>query len=276
MADDDVTRAIPSNELRNVFAVGEVVAGNYQILSHAGSGGMGVVYRARDLKLERNVALKFLPPEVTAGGKETERFLKEARIASSLDHPNIGAIYGIETTPDGHTFIVMAFYEGGSLAERIRRRGAIEVPEAIDIALQMARGLAEAHSHNIVHRDIKPSNVMFTSAGLLKIVDFGLAYVTEQTATLSRGAVGTVGYMPPEQALNRGTDQRADIWSLGVVLAEMLTGRNPFQRDSMPSTVLAVLNDAPAPWMVYRWKCNASFTRRSPRTASSATRAAAR
>jgi eukaryotic-like serine/threonine-protein kinase len=247
MADDDVNRAIASSEQRNIFAVGDVVAGNYEILAAAGAGGMGVVYRARDLKLGRTVALKFLPPEVNAGGKETERFLKEARIASSLDHPNIGSIYGIETTADGRTFIVMAFYDGSSLAQRIRRQGPIDVPDAIDIALQMARGLAEAHSHNIVHRDIKPSNVMFTSAGLLKIVDFGLAYVTEQSATLSHGAVGTVGYMAPEQAMNRGADQRADIWALGVVLAEMLTGRNPFQRDSMPSTVLAVLNDPPAP-----------------------------
>ncbi len=247
MADDDVNRTIPSSEQRNVFAVGDVVAGNYEILAQAGAGGMGVVYRARDLKLGRSVALKFLPPEVSAGGKETERFLKEARIASSLDHPNIGSIYGIETTGDGRTFIVMAFYDGPSLAQRIRRQGPIDVSDAIDIALQMARGLAEAHSHNIVHRDIKPSNVVFTSAGLLKIVDFGLAYVTEQSATLSHGAVGTVGYMAPEQAMNLGVDQRADIWALGVVLAEMLTGRNPFQRDSMPSTVLAVLNDPPAP-----------------------------
>lgn len=246
MADEGVTREIPS-EVANLIAIGDVVAGNYQILAHAGAGGMGIVYRARDLKLERTVALKFLPSEVNASEKDKQRFLKEARIASSLDHPNIGAIYGIETTADGRTFIVMAFYDGPSLADRIRLRGAIDAPEAIDIAMQMSHGLAEAHSHNIVHRDIKPSNVMFTAAGLVKIVDFGLAYVSVQSATLSRGAVGTVGYMAPEQALNRAADQRADIWSLGVVLAEMLTRHNPFQRDSLPSTVLAVLNDPPAP-----------------------------
>ncbi|HET6179931.1 MAG TPA: protein kinase [Candidatus Sulfotelmatobacter sp.] len=247
MADDDVTRAISPNELETIIAVGNVVAGNYRILAHAGAGGMGIVYRAHDLKLERTVALKLLPSDVNASEKDKQNFLKEARIASSLDHPNIGAIYGIETTTDGRTFIVMAFYDGPSLAERIRVGGPIKVPEAIDIAMQMARGLAEAHSHNIVHRDIKPSNVMFTATGLVKIVDFGLAHVSEQTATLTRGAVGTVGYMPPEQALNQGTDQRADIWALGVVLAEMLTQRNPFQRDSVPSTVLAVLNDPPTP-----------------------------
>jgi eukaryotic-like serine/threonine-protein kinase len=247
MADDDVTRAISPNELETAIAVGNVVAGNYRILAHAGAGGMGIVYRAHDLKLQRSVALKFLPSEVNASEKDKQNFLKEARIASSLDHPNIGAIYGIDITTDGRTFIVMAFYDGPSLAGRIRVGGPIKVPEAIDIAMQMARGLAEAHSHNIVHRDIKPSNVMFTATGLVKIVDFGLAHVSEQTATLTRGAVGTVGYMPPEQALNQGTDQRADIWALGVVLAEMLTRRNPFERDSVPSTVLAVLNDPPGP-----------------------------
>jgi serine/threonine protein kinase/tetratricopeptide (TPR) repeat protein/TolB-like protein len=245
MADEDVTRAISPQELEAALAVGNVVAGNYRILAHAGAGGMGIVYRARDLKLERTVALKFLPSQVNASEKDKQRFLKEARIASSLDHPNIGAIHGIETTPDGRTFIVMAFYEGQSLAERIRVGGPVKAPEAINIALQIARGLAEAHSHNIVHRDIKPSNVMFTATNLVKIVDFGLAHGTEHTATLTRGAVGTVGYMPPEQALNQGTDQRADIWAWGVVLAEMLTRRNPFERDSVPSTVLAVLNDPP-------------------------------
>jgi eukaryotic-like serine/threonine-protein kinase len=247
MADEDVTRPISSNELETALAVGNVVAGNYRILAHAGAGGMGIVYRARDLRLERTVALKFLPSEVNASEKDKQNFLKEARIASCLDHPNIGAIHGIETTTDGRTFIVMAFYDGSSLADRIRVGAPIKVSEVIDIALQMARGLAEAHSHNIVHRDIKPSNVMFTANALVKIVDFGLAHVSEQTATLTRGAVGTVGYMPPEQALNRGTDQRADIWAWGVVLAEMLTRRNPFERDSVPSTVLAVLNDPPGP-----------------------------
>jgi serine/threonine-protein kinase len=247
MADEDVTRAISSHELEAALAVGNVVGRNYRILAHAGAGGMGIVYRARDLKLERTVALKFLPSQLHASEKDKQRFLKEARIASSLDHPNIGAVHGIETTPDGRTFIVMAFYEGQSLAERIRSGGPLKAPEAIDIAMQIARGLAEAHSHNIVHRDIKPSNVMFTANDLVKIVDFGLAHGTEHTATLTRGAVGTVGYMPPEQALNQGTDQRADIWAWGVVLAEMLTRRNPFERDSVPSTVLAVLNDPPGP-----------------------------
>ena len=246
MPDADATRARSTSGWQSLFAVGDIVAGNYLILGYAGKGGMGVVYRARDLKLERTVALKFLPEEVTASEKEQQRFLKEARMAAALDHPNIGAIYGIESTGDSRGFIVMAFYDGQSLAERIHLGGAMKLPEILDTAKQMTRGLAEAHSHNIIHRDIKPSNVMFTSSGLVKIVDFGLAHVSEQTATLTHGAVGTVGYMAPEQSLNRGADERADIWAVGVVLAEMLIGQNPFQRDSVSATVLAVLNDPPA------------------------------
>src|ERR1017187_10667745 len=137
MADEDVTRAISPNELETALTVGNVVAGNYRILAHAGAGGMGIVYRARDLKLERTVALKFLPSEVNASEKDKQNFLKEARIASSLDHPNIGAIYGIDETADGRTFIVMAFYEGQSLADRIRFGGRLGIPEVIDIAVQM-------------------------------------------------------------------------------------------------------------------------------------------
>src|ERR1039457_5191080 len=152
MADDGATRRIPTDELKTVFAVGDVIARNYQILGRAGAGGMGVVYRARDLKLERTVALKFLPLGLNASQKDKERILKEARIASSLDHANIGAIYGIDETPEGQVFIIMAFYEGRTLAERIHlRTGKMPIPEVLDIAIQMAQGLAEAHSHNIVH-----------------------------------------------------------------------------------------------------------------------------
>ena len=133
--------------------------GNYQILAMAGAGGMGVVYKALDIKLERTVALKFLPPELNASEKDKERFLKEARTASSLDHPNIGVIHGVEETADGHAFIVMAFYEGESLTQKIRR-GPLPVRDAVDIAIQMAKGLEAAHARNIVHRDVKPSNVL--------------------------------------------------------------------------------------------------------------------
>jgi serine/threonine-protein kinase len=231
-------------ELKQSLSEGESVAGNYRILGVAGSGGMGVVYRALDLRLERVVALKFLPPEFNSSVPDKERFLREARTASSLDHPNIGVIHGVEETGDGRTFIVMAFYEGASLAEYIRR-GPLPEHQAIDIAAQMARGLAEAHAHGIVHRDIKPSNVMLTASGLIKIVDFGLAHVVSaQTASMA-GISGTVAYMSPEQALGHPVDQRCDIWALGVVLAEMLTGVNPFHGDTIPSVLFAVLNEAP-------------------------------
>jgi eukaryotic-like serine/threonine-protein kinase len=221
--------------------------GNYQILAMAGAGGMGVVYKALDIKLERTVALKFLPPELNASEKDKERFLKEARTASSLDHPNIGVIHGVEETADGHAFIVMAFYEGESLTQKIRR-GPLPVRDAVDIAIQMAKGLEAAHARNIVHRDVKPSNVLITQHGLAKIVDFGLArVVTSPTMTQTGGTSGTVGYMSPEQSLGKPIDSRTDIWALGVVLAEMLGGQNPFWRDSVPSTVVAILNDPPRP-----------------------------
>jgi eukaryotic-like serine/threonine-protein kinase len=233
------------SELTSTLSAGEVVARNYQILGRAGAGGMGVVYRARDLKLERTVALKFLPLGLDASENDKELILKEARIASSLDHVNIGAIYGVDETPDGHIFIIMAFYEGRTLAERIHLQGNILVAEVLDITTQIARGLCEAHTHNIVHRDIKPSNVMLTGNGVVKIVDFGLAHVTEATATLTHGTRGTASYMSPEQSLGNAVDQRSDIWALGVVLAEMLTGTNPFKRETLSATLLAILNEPP-------------------------------
>ena len=237
-------------ELRSALSIGELVAGNYQVLDLAGAGGMGVVYRARDLKLERSVALKFLPSDLNSNPRDKERFLREARTASSLDHPNIGVIHGIEETADGHAFIVMAFYDGESLAQRIRK-GPLQLQEACDIGCQMLRGLAEAHAKQIVHRDIKPSNVMLTTSGTVKIVDFGLAHMISaqtvaETATQA-GVSGTIRYMSPEQTLGKQGTQSSDIWAVGVVLAEMLTGRNPFDREAVSSVVLAILNEAPRP-----------------------------
>jgi serine/threonine-protein kinase len=245
MPDKGVTEPRYPTDFSSSLAVGEILCGNYEILGKAGEGGMGVVYRARDLRLTRVVALKFLPFDSDLSEREKERFLREARIASSLDHPNIGSIYGIEITPDGRSFIVMAFYEGSSLAQRIRQ-SPVPVSEALETAIQIARGLAEAHAHKIIHRDIKPSNVMVTGNGVVKIVDFGLAYAGEHGSTLSRTTAGTYGYMAPEQEMDQTVDERADIWALGIVLAEVLTGRNPFKRENVTATLLAVLNDPPS------------------------------
>ena len=226
------------------FAVDEQV-GDYRILGTAGVGGMGIVYKALDLKLNRTVALKFLPNDLNLASKDKERFLQEARTASGLDHTNIGVIHGLEQTSDGHTFIVMAYYEGLTLAERIRR-GPVAPKEALNIMVQLAHGLIEAHEHSIIHRDIKPSNVIITRQGVAKIVDFGLARVAGGAATtLSAGPVGTLAYMSPEQVRSEPLDRRTDIWSLGVVFDEMLTGKHPFERDNMSAVLLAILEQPP-------------------------------
>jgi serine/threonine protein kinase/tetratricopeptide (TPR) repeat protein len=233
---------------KSVLSVGELVGTTYEILGRVGAGAMGVVYKARDRKLERTVALKFLPPGLNASDLDKGRFLKEARIASSLDHPNIGVIHGIEETSDGRTFIVMAFYEGQSLAHRIYEGPTpLSVADVVEIVIQIARGLAEAHSRSIIHRDIKPSNVMLTSQETIKIVDFGLARVNEATATFTHGAAGTLSYVSPEQVAGKTADQRSDIWALGVTMLEALIGENPFQRESMAATFVAILSEAPPP-----------------------------
>jgi serine/threonine protein kinase/tetratricopeptide (TPR) repeat protein len=226
------------------LAVDEQVGG-YKILGTAGVGGMGVVYKALDLKLNRTVALKFLPADLNANSKDKDRFLQEARTASALDHSNIGVIHGLEETADGHTFIVMAYYEGLTLAEKIRR-GPLAPKEALEVMIQVAHGLADAHEHSIIHRDIKPSNIIITRQNQAKIVDFGLARVASNAATtLTAGPVGTLAYMSPEQVRNEPLDKRTDIWSLGVVFEEMLTGKHPFERGNMSAVLLAILEQAP-------------------------------
>jgi len=226
------------------LSAGDLV-GKYKILGLAGAGGMGVVYRALDVKLERTVALKFLPEHLVSSSADRERFLREARTASSLDHPSIGAIHGMEETSEGRTFIVMAYYVGETLVQKMRH-GPLPMAEAVDIAIQMGEGLAAAHAGTVVHRDIKPSNVILTQGGVAKIVDFGLARLTSTTgSTQSISTAGTIGYMSPEQTIGKFVDQRTDIWSLGIVLAEMITGKNPFLRDTAAGTIFAILNEPP-------------------------------
>ena len=201
---------------------------HYQIEEKLGGGGMGVVYKARDLKLKRTVALKFLPPELTRDEEAKVRFMHEAQAASALDHVNVGSIHEIDEAEDGRLFIAMAYYAGETLKKKIAR-GPLPVAEALDYAVQIAQGLSKAHEAGIIHRDVKPANVMVTEEGVVKIVDFGLAKVAEQTQLTKTGTtLGTVAYMSPEQARGEAVDQRTDIWALGVVLYEMLVGRRPF------------------------------------------------
>ena len=226
--------------------IGKTVS-HYKILEKIGGGGMGVVYKAHDSKLKRTVALKFLPPAISSDPEAKERFIHEARAASALDHPNICTIHEIGETDDGQSYIAMACYEGESLKMKIEDR-RLTITESIEIAAQMARGLAKAHGKGIVHRDIKPGNVIVTNEGVVKIVDFGLAKLTGQTRMTKTGAtVGTIAYMSPEQTRGENVDHRSDIWSFGVVLYEMLTGELPFRGDYEQAVVYSILNEDPQP-----------------------------
>lgn len=203
-------------------------APHYEVRGKVGSGSMGVVYRARDRRLGREVALKFLPPRLGADAYWNERFLAEARAAAALDHPNICTIYETGESDDGQLFLAMPFYEGDTLNRRLEG-GPLEVAEALEVAAQVAAGLAKAHECGIVHRDIKPANIMITADGVVKIVDFGVAKLLDVAVTWPGVAIGTVAYMSPEQAQGEEIDGRTDLWSLGIVLYEMLTGERPFR-----------------------------------------------
>jgi serine/threonine-protein kinase len=219
---------------------------NYEILGKLGGGGMGVVYKAFDKKLHRTVALKFLPPHLSADEDAQERFIHEAKAASALDHPNICTIHDIDKTSDGQLFMVMAYYGGETLKKKIAR-GAVPVQESLNYAIQMARGLAKAHEQGIIHRDIKPANVMITDDGDVKIVDFGLAKVRDVELTRTGTTMGTAAYMSPEQAQGEAVDHRTDVWSLGVVLYELLTGERPFKGEVAHAIVHSLLHNRPQP-----------------------------
>ncbi len=225
--------------------IGQTVS-HYRIVEKLGTGGMGVVYRAEDLRLQRSVALKFLHPGARSDAKARERFMREAHSASRLDHPNLCTIFAVETSEDGQMFIAMAYYEGETLGQRLRR-GRLEVPETIEIVLQVLAGLAYAHEERVYHRDIKPSNLMITRRGEVKILDFGIARPAEDTAITQLGmAVGTLPYMSPEQSMGREVDQRTDLWAVGVLLCEMLTGERPF-RGGNTTMRRSILEASPEP-----------------------------
>jgi len=227
--------------------------GPYTILSPIGAGGMGEVYRARDPRLGREVAVKVLPAAVSGDGDRLRRFEQEARAASALNHPNILTVFDTGSQ-DGTVYLVTEILEGETLRSRLAG-GALPARKAIEIGIQIARGLAAAHERGIVHRDLKPENLFLTRDGRVKILDFGLAKLqplldmaeapTVMTDTEPGVVLGTVGYMAPEQVRSQPVDHRADLFALGAVLYEMLTGRRAFQRDSATETMAAILRDEP-------------------------------
>jgi serine/threonine protein kinase len=219
--------------------------GHYKIVDKLGSGGMGLVYKAEDTNLKRTVALKFLPPDMTRNADAKQRMLHEAQAASALQHDNICTIHEIGETDDGQLFISMALYEGETLKERIAK-GTLELGVAKDITRQIGAGLARTHKNEIIHRDIKPANIFITTDGVVKILDFGLAKAKGQTQVTKMGAtVGTIDYMSPEQTTGDVVDKRTDIWALGIVLYEMLTGHAPFHADYEQAVVYSILNSDP-------------------------------
>jgi serine/threonine protein kinase/tetratricopeptide (TPR) repeat protein len=216
---------------------------HYHVHELLGSGGMGEVYRAVDLKLGRQVALKFLRPLADAALRE--RLVREAQAASLLDHPNICTIFEVAETPEGEVFLAMAYYDGETL-DRVLARGSLDTTRALSFAVQAGRGLAAAHEELIVHRDVKPANLMITHDGTVKILDFGVAKWLRDATTTDRGSVvGTIAYMSPEQLRGEPVDQRTDVWSLGAVLYEMIAGRAPFGTGDMGQVITSILNDEP-------------------------------
>jgi len=232
--------------------------GRYEVHSQLGAGGMGEVYLAEDTKLDRKVALKILPAEVVANQERMQRFVREAKAVSALNHPNIVTIHEIDETNSIH-FIVIEFIDGETL--RRHKKGArLSVPEALDVGIQVASALSAAHKAGIIHRDIKPENIMIRRDGIVKVLDFGLAKLTENqpatqvdTEVATKGliktepgvVVGTAQYMSPEQVRGLALDARTDIFSIGVVLYEMVAGRRPFEGTTVTDMIVSILERKP-------------------------------
>jgi Tol biopolymer transport system component len=226
--------------------IGQTVS-HYTIVEELGAGGMGVVFRAEDTRLQRVVALKFLSPDLTRDAESRGRFIQEAQAASALEHANICTIHEIDQSDDGQLYICMAFYHGETLQDRLAR-GQMGLDQVLDIAVQILNGLGKAHAEGIIHRDVKPANVMLTDDGSVKLLDFGLAKLSGQSGITRTGmALGTAAYMSPEQARGGTVDHRTDIWSFGVVLHQMVTGEPAFRGDAPPAVVYAILNEHPPP-----------------------------
>jgi TolB-like protein/predicted Ser/Thr protein kinase len=225
-------------------AEGKLLGGKYRIVEEIGRGGMGVVYKAEDTKLKRTVALKFLPPHLMDSPELKARFLIEAQAAAALSHPNICTIFEVEEA-EGRSYIAMEYVQGETLRDKIKK-GPLKTEDALDIVIQVAEGLSEAHKKGIIHRDIKSANIMVTDKGQAKVMDFGLAKLRGGSSlTKSQTTLGTVAYMSPEQARGDKVDQRTDIWSLGVVLYETLTGKLPFRGDHDQAVIYSILHEEP-------------------------------
>jgi serine/threonine protein kinase/Flp pilus assembly protein TadD len=223
--------------------IGQTVS-HYRILEKLGSGGMGIVYKAEDTKLQRTVALKFLHPELTRVEEAKKRFIHEAQAASALDHHNLCTIHEIDETDDHQIFISMAYYEGQSLKERIESN-SLSRKEIIDITVQIAQGLSRAHQSGMIHRDVKPANIMITDDGIIKIVDFGLAKLRGHSTLTKAGATpGTIAYMSPERLEGKEVDVRTDIWSYGVLLFEMITGELPFKGEYDQAVIYSIVTSS--------------------------------
>ena len=224
--------------------IGRIVS-HYRILEKMGREGIGVIYKAEDMEHKRVVALKFLPPDLTRDAKTRSQFVREATAIAELDHPNVCKIFDIDETPDGRLFVAMACFEGETLQEWIAR-GVLSPLEAADTAIAIARGLERAHAEGIVHRDVRPANVFITRDGVVKVVDFSLACWPGETDFAGAAVVpGTMPYLSPEQVQGANLDRRTDVWGLGAVLYEMLTGRAPFGGEYGQAVKQAILNDAP-------------------------------
>jgi serine/threonine protein kinase len=237
--------------------IGKTIS-HYKILEKLGEGGMGVVYKAQDTKLERVVAIKLLPQHLTTESVEKERFVHEAKAASALNHTNVTTIYEIDEF-EGQTFIVMEYCEGETLRKVIEKE-TLSVKKVLDLAIQICEGLTMAHEKGIVHRDVKSGNIMVTPRGQVKIMDFGLAKLKGATKlTQSRSTLGTASYMSPEQAQREEVDHRSDIFSFGVVLYELLTGQLPFQGDHEAAVLHAIISEEPLPVARFNNKVSAKL-----------------
>ncbi len=232
--------------------------GTYEILSPIGAGGMGEVYRAKDTKLGREVAIKVLPEVFSRNRERLARFQREARLLASLNHPNIGAIHELAES-DGQPFLVLEFVEGENLQDRLKR-GVLAVEEGLQVCRQVTEGLEAAHEKGVIHRDLKPANVMITAEDTVKVLDFGLAKVfagevseseEAHSPTITQGQtregaiLGTASYMSPEQARGRSVDKRTDIWSFGCLLYEVLTGRRAYEGPTVSDNIAQILAGDP-------------------------------